>query len=630
MLKTKLIYSIFLALLISTITPALNINLAFSQETPIVYDPIVYVDPPSITGLSPSQTFTINVIIANVTNFYGIDLQFAWNPTILEYVSHTKKIPVEDHPDGVLHSPGIPIKDEVNATAGTYWVAYASMTPAPAFDGTGIAFNMTFHVINIGTCLLEIYTSSLSDLDGNPIQHEIQNGYFSNYVPSEAAIYVDPEKVIDPTLEPCHNFTVDINIEDVVELQNFEFWLSYNNTVLETANVTVNPIFSTPVEIQITEPEGRIRVAAAADPPLTGSLTLSSITFHVINTGETILDLYNITLIDSFNGTIPYEEPGDGYFNNILMPKLYVDPPVLIDPSLLPGDQFHIDIKIENTVDLYGYEFTLSYDTNVITCLGAVVSPPDNDTNFILQISIDDEIGDIWVNVTYHSPAEPKTLLLPTTIVTIYFQVQSYGCTDLDLHDTTIIDQYGGSMSHEVEDGFFCTLTRDVAIVYVETSCNATYPGRLVDVTVVAANLGDMMEDFNVTAYYDSNEIGTQTVLNLATHRNITLTFTWNTTGLEPCNNYTIKAEASQLPHEIDVENNIYTDGFVKIKMIGDVNGDGVIDIYDITAAAAAYWTREGDPGWNPEADVAPEWGIIDIYDLVTIAAHYGQSCPNG
>jgi len=72
MLKTKIFYSILFALLISTLT--FNINTAFSQTT------IIFVDPATITGLAPSQTFTIEVKVANITDFYGVDIQFKWDP----------------------------------------------------------------------------------------------------------------------------------------------------------------------------------------------------------------------------------------------------------------------------------------------------------------------------------------------------------------------------------------------------------------------------------------------------------------------------------------------------------------------------------------------------------------------
>jgi len=604
------------------LTLIFNSNIVFSQETPLIY-----VNPPTITGLSPSQNFNITLEIANVTALYGFDIKFQWNPAILDYVSHTAKMPVETYPDGVLYTPILPLKNEVNATAGTYWLAVSSMYPAPSFNGTGTFFEMTFHVKAIGQCWLEINSSDLANPIGGSIMHNIENGFFSNYVPTPAEIYVDPDKVIDVNLTPSKNFTVDVNLDGVVDLEALEFWLGYNTTILDVANVTANPIFTSPVTIEIFETEGRMRVAAFASPSITGDLIIATITFHVADTGESVLDLYNITLVDDWGDAIPYNEPVDGYFSNVLKAKLFVDPPELIDPTLTPGSEFCIDIQIDDVFDLYVYAFHLSYDTDVLTCLGAVIFPPTNDTHFTTEISLDDQAGNIAINVTYYSPAEPITILSNTTMVTIYFQVQSYGCTILDLHDTVLTDQYGGSIPHDVGDGFFCTLIADVAIVDVEPSKNLVYPGRDVDVTVIAANLGDTTETFNVTAYYDSNIIGVQTVFNLPAGQNTTLVFVWNTTGLAPCSNYTISAEASSVPYELNLTNNIYVNGFVKFKILGDVNGDGKVDIFDIVLAADAYGSHEGDPDWNPEADVAPLYGLVDIYDLVTIASNYGQSC---
>jgi hypothetical protein len=611
---------LFSALILSL---AVNFHGAYSQE-----NPVIYVSPASVIGLNPPQNFTIQVIIANITDLYGIDIQFRWDPTILDYVKHTAKVPVEIYPDGVLYQPEFLIKDVVNATAGTYWLAHACMDPAPVFTGTGIAFNMTFHVKGQGHCVLEIYGSNLSNKGGNPIVHEVQNGYFNNYVPPTAKIHVDPGTIVNASLVPSNNFTVNINAENLANLQSFEFWLGYNTSILDALEVNVNPAFPPPVGIDIHESEGQIRVNATASTPVNGSLSLASILFHVAEVGESVLDLHSVTLIDSSSEALPYEEPGDGYFNNLLVARIYVDPPQIIDPTMKPGSQFHIDIKMENIIEFYSYEFNLGYDTHVITCLGIVIFPPDNDTSFTTEMVINDTIGQIRVNVTYHSPATPKSILSPATIATIYFQVESYGATTLDLHDTKITKETGEEISYVAEDGFFATITRDVEILHVETSTNMTYPGRIVNVTVLAHNLGDVAETFNVTAYYGNNTMGTKTVVNLQPNVNATLVFHWDTTGLQPCNNFSIKAVASQVPYELNLGNNVYVDGYVKIKMIGDVNGDGKIDIYDVTLAAVAYGAKEGDPNWNPEADVAPQWGIIDIYDIVTIASRYGSTCP--
>jgi nitrous oxidase accessory protein len=78
-----------------------------------------------------------------------------------------------------------------------------------------------------------------------------------------------------------------------------------------------------------------------------------------------------------------------------------------------------------------------------------------------------------------------------------------------------------------------------------------------------------------------------------------------------------------------------YTHSTRKIKLVeynkpllGDLNYDGRVTLYDIVAAAAAYGTTPHDPDWNPLADVAPLYERIDIYDLVTIAYHYGETYP--
>jgi hypothetical protein len=107
---------------------------------------------------------------------------------------------------------------------------------------------------------------------------------------------------------------------------------------------------------------------------------------------------------------------------------------------------------------------------------------------------------------------------------------------------------------------------------------------------------------------------------------NVTLTFTWNTSNLEPCTNYSIRVEASVLPYEVTMENSIYVYRFVKTRMLGDVNGDDKVNIYDVVVACSAYGSKEGDPNWNPFVDLAPSYGIINIYDMVTIIYYFGKT----
>ena len=166
----------------------------------------------------------------------------------------------------------------------------------------------------------------------------------------------------------------------------------------------------------------------------------------------------------------------------------------------------------------------------------------------------------------------------------------------------------------------------DVAVVCVEPSATKVYPGQVVNITVIAKNEGTTTETFNVTTYYDTNVIGTQTVTSLTPDANMNLTFSWNTTDVTPCVNYTIKAEASVVPLEIDIINNNFTDGCVKVKMLGDVNGDGVIDIYDLSLAGKAYGSFIGEPEYDPETDLNKD-GRVDVRDIAVIGKNYGKTC---
>ncbi|MGB9134471.1 MAG: cohesin domain-containing protein, partial [Candidatus Bathyarchaeia archaeon] len=147
--------------------------------------PVVFVDPVNATA-NVGESFTISVKVFNLSgdfypteeawsegeplpplqpdnwrynlslgHLYAIDLRIKWDPTILEYVSHTVVVPVEDHAGGILHEPIIEAADTVDPVAGTYWLSRSCQAPAPAFnapDANATAFTMTFSVKKQGKC----------------------------------------------------------------------------------------------------------------------------------------------------------------------------------------------------------------------------------------------------------------------------------------------------------------------------------------------------------------------------------------------------------------------------------------------------------------------------------------------
>ena len=55
----------------------------------------------------------------------------------------------------------------------------------------------------------------------------------------------------------------------------------------------------------------------------------------------------------------------------------------------------------------------------------------------------------------------------------------------------------------------------------------------------------------------------------------------------------------------------------------GDVNGDGVVDIFDLSLVGLAYGSFEGEPRYNPDADLNED-GIVDIGDITIVCINYG------
>ena len=232
--------------IILTLLLILNIktDMAIAQVTGVIVDPSLIEYYTDATG----QQFTIAVKIVNVINLYGFDIQFKWDKKYLEYVSRSVHVPRDDYPDGVLYNPILPIRDEVNTTAGTYWVAKASMWPAPSFNGSGTVFTMTFRVkyhpvqpepdANI---TLELYSTDLAARGGDPILHYRQHGKVILYALKAshdiAVMGVHPMKTI-----VGQGYTTNINVTIANQgdyTETFNVTLYANTAAIQTRQVTL-------------------------------------------------------------------------------------------------------------------------------------------------------------------------------------------------------------------------------------------------------------------------------------------------------------------------------------------------------------------------------------------------------
>ena len=56
----------------------------------------------------------------------------------------------------------------------------------------------------------------------------------------------------------------------------------------------------------------------------------------------------------------------------------------------------------------------------------------------------------------------------------------------------------------------------------------------------------------------------------------------------------------------------------------GDVNGDGIVNLFDAVIVLSAYGTTPRSPEWNSDADVNGD-GKVDLFDFVIVAREYGK-----
>jgi len=497
MKKSKIAVLIIVSILLSSL--GAFINPAAGQTTTVKVDPPLTEYYAKATGTQ----FTVAVKITEVTDLYGFDLKFRWNTTFLQYVSHSVHVPRDTYVDGVLWNSILCASDEVNATDGTYSIAYSSITPAPSFTGTGTVFTMTFEVeyhpvqpepdANIA---LELYSTDLSAPLGVPISHTTENGTVILHAlpPTSTILYPQPT-----TFKKSQgvSFTVNASVQNVTDLYAFDISLYYNTTLLDALSVAEGPFLKSyngstiTVKSEVNDTEGEVRFALSllgAPSGVNGSGTLFTVTFQSSTeaTGESPLSLQDTDLEDS---SWPSPNP--------------------INHAVIDGSVTVLLVEVITRPVIVGeveYDFTTASSSSITDFAY-------NDTQKLMIFNAtgpSDVLG--FTNITI-----PKALLaLPTS-------------------DTFVVLFDGNAI--------YCTRTE------------------------------------NATHYF--------------------LYFTY-----------------SHSTHKFQIKRTI----------IGDLNGDQKVSLYDIVIVTVAYDATPADARWNPLADLTAPWNKISLGDIVVVTRIYGRT----
>ena len=362
---------------------------------------------------------------------------------------------------------------------------------------------------------------------------------------------------VDPPISTAgvgEAFTVDIIVSGITEeesLYGWGFFMSFDPNILECTEVLEGPflsdIASTSWDMMppdIDNPAGIIN-AANAFPSYpaegaTGNGVLCTITFQVKAVGKTDLQFLQeyprVTRLRTYTGTgvAPLDHTAvDGIFAYPLSRDIAVTGVTASPASVPAGETVSINVTVENQGNVpETFNVTTYYDSAVI----------DTIINVILEDGAGTTLTVIWdttgvVAGSYTIKAEAS--LLPE-------------------EDDTADNVYYADQKVTIE------LVHDIALIEVTPSSTSVPAGEFVSINVTVKNEGSATETFDVTILYDSTDIETKTVTDLAPGISKTLSFSWDTKDVAE-GNYTITAVASGIDGETDTADNTFTNVVVTV-----------------------------------------------------------------
>lgn len=248
-------------------------------------------------------------------------------------------------------------------------------------------------------------------------------------------------------------------------------------------------------------------------------------------------------------------------------------------------------------------------------------SRPAMEEEVTFDASITKPMGGI-VTIYKWDFGDGNTLITTNPIVTHTFALNTTYNVTLTVEDT---EGLANTTSKPVE-----IFRHDVSIVKIDASRTWVYQGHCVHVNVTVRNEGDYTEDFNLTLYCMvtlNMKVGRITNT-LEPHAEATYMFVWNTTGFpysSPLLKYTLAAHVICSSADNDLANNIKYDGHVEIRIMGDVNNDGSVNMFDLYMLSKSFGMCRGEEGWMEERDLNLD-GYCNMIDLFLTAQNFGKT----
>lgn len=388
---------------------------------------------------------------------------------------------------------------------------------------------------------------------------------------------------------------------------------------------------------------------------------------------------------DAVNGNVSFD-PWLSCYQPQTETQICITPAVVEKHALagIEGSTFDVEVKVENIIDLYGFEFNVTWNSNLIKLVGVEYTSQLNQI-WSQWTAQKNKTGPSWYQLVALALAPAVGFNGKGALAKLTFRIEYAPCyiePDYQLQArihfaaVKLSDSNAQHICAEVHDGKYIiyafksglklrptavtcrkmgeTFTIEIKMIDgfkvsgfdIEIQYNTTLlevdevqwgnlsyflPGPYIVKQFVRDDLNGLIRfhlvenvsDGAPLAYGDGilaaitfNVIQTKVWKNCDGWTNYiqdSITFKdWNITVMCP----EIHHLTGELVYIIDADYQ-----FLSIK--GDIDSNGIVDIFDITAVAAYYNIEKGDPNYISDFDLNCD-DIIDIFDLVLIGGNFG------
>ena len=375
----------------------------------------------------------------------------------------------------------------------------------------------------------------------------------------------------------------------------------------------------------------------------------------------------------------------------IMMPTIRAQPPApsfyvlpateSFNASTTVGTQFTVTLwastpaQSQNGLQTFTWSAELSFNATMLQCLSVTLTNGSTSQLFSgllttgLSKVIDNKAGTVTAGESLTSGESVGAMT--ASLVDIKFNITAapasgqtltcnidpaYGANP-SIDETYFLDALPSLAEETPLSTAFCTYAfsagavpptiHDVVMSSVSAG-SSVLQGVSLPVSASILNNGTVTEtSVVVNATANGTLIGTQTVASIGAGSSQTLTFNWNTTSAS-LGTYTVTATVTPVANQTDFTQ---ISKSITVQVLNathppvsfDLNGDGKVDMKDISLVALAFGSHGPDipnpgsaasPNWNPKADVAglennaivevPD-GKVDMNDIVEITLHFGE-----